>query len=178
MLDLINYINTAFSASQLLLVLIKDVYNDIDDSVHRIQYELQQFAQIKEKIKFSRNILKLLFEEDANPAGSNKANLQLPQLKLNNMTMTSGTAMEGDSFEMVGDGVFCSTKLEIESSPTKDNTMMRRSFGSNDNTLVAVTTNNYLPTHTLELNTFSETTLQQLHCRSKERYRSIHSIQD
>lgn len=147
-----------------------------------------QLGQIKEKILYSKNMLKRMVDEmqistiDEGGApiagGCMKSNFLPTKLKVNNNISTIG-----DSFEMGGgDMVFCSTKLDFDSTmmslnlTSANNTgTFRRSVGCADTTLMPAATgcnNNesrlVLPPYSSELSTFAEIPLEKLSCIAKE----------
>ncbi|XP_054740347.1 augmin complex subunit dgt5 isoform X1 [Anastrepha obliqua] len=174
---------------EVILGSIKQVYSDINTSINRIQYEMLQLGQIKEKILYSKNMLKRLLDEmqmstmgsitAPTASGGIRSNFQPTKLKVNNSSSTIG-----DSFEMGGgDMVFCSTKLDFDSTlmslnSTSSNitaTSHRRSVGSADTTLMpaAAGSNNTegrfnLPPYSSELSTFAEIPFEKFSCVTKE----------
>ncbi|XP_017472394.1 PREDICTED: uncharacterized protein LOC108363517 [Rhagoletis zephyria] len=173
---------------EVILGSIKQVYSDINTSINHIQYEMQQLGQIKEKILYSKNMLKRLFDDvqissavgsvASNVNSGIKANFLPTKLKANNNMSTMG-----DSFEMGGgDMVFCSTKLDFDSTILSLNSTTsnitgtsRRSVGSADITLMpAATSSNYtegrfnLPPYSSELCTFVEIPFEKFSCVTKE----------
>lgn len=98
-----------------------------------------------------------------------KSNFKPTKLKITNNNMS---LVGSESFEMSNDNVFCSTKLDFDSTINSlNNTTLRRSFGgASDITLMPPQAQNtILPSHTMELTTFCETPLEYLSCLSKER---------
>ncbi|XP_075165668.1 dim gamma-tubulin 5 [Haematobia irritans] len=156
---------------EVLLGSIKQVYSEISASVNRIQYDMMQLSQIKDKIIYSKNIMKHQLDDlEAMVTNSTmvKSNFKPTKLKITNNNMS---LMGADSFEMSNDNVFCSTKLDFDSTMSSlNNTTLRRSFGGgNDLTLMPPQAQNtILPSHTLELTTFCETPMHHLSCLSKE----------
>ncbi|XP_014099947.1 augmin complex subunit dgt5 [Bactrocera oleae] len=173
---------------EVILGSIKHVYSDINTSINRIQYEMLQLGQIKEKILYSKNMLKRMVDDmqistigaAGAPiiSGCMKSNFLPTKLKVNNNISTIG-----DSFEMGGgDMVFCSTKLDFDStmmslnSTSVNNTgTSRRSVGCADTTLMPAATgcnNNeirfVLPPYSSELSTFAEIPFEKLSCITKE----------
>lgn len=99
-----------------------------------------------------------------------KSNFKPTKLKITNNNMS---LVGSESFEMSNDNVFCSTKLDFDSTINSlNNTTLRRSFGgASDITLMPPQAQNtILPSHTMELTTFCETPLEYLSCLSKERW--------
>uniref|UniRef100_A0A1I8NYQ8 Uncharacterized protein n=1 Tax=Stomoxys calcitrans TaxID=35570 RepID=A0A1I8NYQ8_STOCA len=158
---------------EVLLGSIKQVYSEISTSVNRIQYDMMQLAQIKDKIIYSKNIMKYQLDDlEAMVTHNNsivKSNFKPTKLKISNSNNQSLLGV--DSFEMSHDNVFCSTKLDLDSTMSSlNNTTLQRSFGgANDVTLMPPQAQNtILPSHTLELTTFGETPMQHLSCMGKE----------
>ncbi|XP_061394199.1 augmin complex subunit dgt5 [Musca vetustissima] len=160
---------------EVLLGSIKQVYGEISASVNKLQYDMMQLSQIKDKIIYSKNIMKHQLDDlEAMMANNNtmiKSNFKPTKLKIthnNNMSLVGA-----DSFEMSNDNVFCSTKLDFDSTISSlNNTTLRRSFGgggSGDITLMSPQAQNtVLPSHSLELATFCETPLEHISCLRKE----------
>ncbi|EDW08268.1 augmin complex subunit dgt5 [Drosophila mojavensis] len=154
---------------ELLLCSIKQIYAEINTSINGIRHDMLQLSQIKEKILYSKNILKNMLDDMQATTHQQNAKSQLfnSKLKVGNM---SYLGME--SFSLANDSVFSSTKLEFDASPME--TTLRRSF---DNTIVAANCTSTpmlpppstsspatLPSHLLELNTFAEMPLEKLSC--------------
>ncbi|XP_011196507.1 augmin complex subunit dgt5 isoform X2 [Zeugodacus cucurbitae] len=173
---------------EVILGSIKQVYSDINTSINRIQYEMLQLGQIKEKILYSKNMLKRMVDDmqiSAIGAGvapisgaCMKSNFLPTKLKVNNNISTIG-----DSFEMGGgDMVFCSTKLDFDSTMMSLNATSvnntgtsRRSVGCADTTLMPAATGCYnnenrfiLPPYSTELSTFAEISFEKFSCITKE----------
>ncbi|XP_067630740.1 augmin complex subunit dgt5 [Eurosta solidaginis] len=202
----IEYSARQLENHEVILGSIKQVYSDINTSINRIQYEMLQLGQIKDKILYSKNLLKRILDDmqisnmvnvnvpsngggggGIGGCGSIKSNFQPTKLKVNNNVSTIG-----DSFEIVGgDMVFCSTKLDFDSTIMSLNTTnttttanvtgatSRRSVGCMDNTLmpVAIGSNNTnnneggrfnLPPYLSELCTFTEIPFEKLSCVTKD----------
>ncbi|CAD7013877.1 unnamed protein product [Ceratitis capitata] len=175
---------------EVILGSIKQVYSDINTSVNRIQYEMLQLGQIKEKILYSKNMLKRMLDDaqtssiisgsaGPNVAGGIKSNFLPTKLKVNNNISTIG----GDSFEMGGgDMVFCSTKLDFDSTIMSLNSTstnmagtLRRSMGGADTTLMPAATGSNstegrfnLPPYSSELSCFAEISFEKFSCITKE----------
>ncbi|XP_030560120.1 augmin complex subunit dgt5 [Drosophila novamexicana] len=154
---------------ELLLGSIKQMYGEINTSVNRIQHDMLQLSQIKEKILYSKNMLRNMLDDMqvATQQQNSKSHLFSTKLKVGNMSF-----MGMESFSLANDSMFSSTKLDIDSSPL--DTTLRRSF---DNTTLmpgcttstplmppATSTGTSLPCHLLELNTFAEMPLEKFSC--------------
>ncbi|XP_013097699.2 augmin complex subunit dgt5 [Stomoxys calcitrans] len=155
---------------EVLLGSIKNVYGEISASVNRIQYDMMQLSQIKDRIIYSKNIMKHQLDDlEALMANNShvKSNFKPAKMKVthNNMSL-----LGVDSFEMSTDNVFCSTQLDFDATVCNlNNTSLRRSFGGNDVTLMpSQAQNTILPSHTMELTTFCETPMHHLSCMNKE----------
>lgn len=148
---------------QVLLGSIKQVYAEISASVNRLQYDMMQLTQVKDKIIYSKNIIKHQLD-DVEATRNVKSNFMPTKLKLTNCNNHSILGV--DSFEMSHDNVFCSTKLDFDSLNNSITT--RRMFGAGDVTLMPQAQNSILTPHTTELNTFCELSLDHLSCVSKE----------
>ncbi|KAI8128742.1 hypothetical protein FF38_09976 [Lucilia cuprina] len=147
-----------------LLGSIKQVYDEISTCVNRLQYDMMQLSQIKDKIIYSKNIMKLQLE-DLEATTNVKSSFIPTKLKLNNNHSLLGV----DSFEMTNDNVFCSTKLDFDSTISPlNNSTLRRTFGAGDVTLMPQAQNKILTPHTMELNAFCDLSLEHLSCISKE----------
>ncbi|XP_064548033.1 augmin complex subunit dgt5 [Drosophila montana] len=154
---------------ELLLGSIKQMYGEINTSINRIQHDMLQLSQIKEKILYSKNMLKNMLDDMqvATHQQSSKSHLFSTKLKVGNMSFMSGI----ESFSLANDSMLSSTKLEIDTSPM-DNTL-RRSF-DNTTLMPGCTTStplmppasagSSLPCHLLELNTFAEMPLEKFSC--------------
>lgn len=154
---------------ELLLCSIKQIYGEISTSINGIRHDMMQLSQIKEKILYSKNILKNMLDDMQATTHQQNAKSQLfsSKLKVGNM---SYLGME--SFSLANDSVFSSTKLEFDASPMESK--FCRSF---DNTTImpgnctstpmlppASSSPSTLPSHLLELNTFAEMPLEKLSC--------------
>ncbi|XP_022224635.2 augmin complex subunit dgt5 [Drosophila obscura] len=142
----------------LLLGSVKQVYSDISTSIHRIQEDMGQLSQIKEKILYSRNMMKNLLDDMHAATQNQKAKSQLmsTKLKVNNMSM-----LGSESFYMANDSVFSSTKLEFDCNTSIANfTLVPGAAGS----AAALSSGpvKFVPCHLLELNTFAEMPLVKL----------------
>jgi len=133
----------------------------MNTSVNRLQQDVVQLSQIKEKILYSKNLLKNLLD-DMNQTTKTQ---QLVSTKLKgNMSL-----MGMDSFCLANDSVFSSTKLDIDANATAMNSTLCRSF---DNaTLVPGVmpfgpglSGAQVPCHLLELNTFADMPLEKMSC--------------
>ncbi|XP_017039227.1 augmin complex subunit dgt5 [Drosophila ficusphila] len=146
---------------------VKQVYGDINASINRIQQDMVQLSQIKEKVLFSRNMMKNLLDDmqAATQKQNAKSQLMSTKLKVSNMSM-----LGAESFCLANDSVFSSTKVEFDGNCSAMNSTMRRSFdnktlmpgGVGSNTMVA--SGSTVPAHLLELNTFVEIPLEKLSC--------------
>ncbi|XP_017019786.1 augmin complex subunit dgt5 [Drosophila kikkawai] len=145
---------------------VKEVYGDINASINRIQQDMVQLSQIKDKIIFSRNMMKNLLDDMQATAQKQNAKSQLmsTKLKVSNMSM-----LGAESFCLANDSVFSSTKMELDVSVM--NSSMRRSFdnktlmpGGGDLTILVPQSGATVPAHLLELNTFAEMPLEKLSC--------------
>lgn len=97
-----------------------------------------------------------------------KSNFIPTKLKLTNNN-NNHSCFGVDSFEMSNDNVFCSTKLDFDSTISSlNNSLLHRSYASGDVTLMPQAQNTILTPHTMELNTFCEIPLEHLSCISKE----------
>lgn len=154
------------SKNQVLLGSIKQVYGEISTSVNRLQYDMMQLSQIKDKIIYSKNIMKHQLE-DLEATTTVKSNFLPTKLKLTN---SNHSLLGVDSFEMSNDNVFCSTKLDFDStiSPLNNSTPTQRIFGAGDVTLMPQAQNKILTPHTMELNTFCDLPLDHLSCIRRE----------
>ncbi|KAH8348588.1 hypothetical protein KR084_008826 [Drosophila pseudotakahashii] len=147
---------------------VKQVYGDINSSINRIQQDMVQLSQIKEKILFSRNMMKNLVEDmqAATQKQNAKSQLMSTKLKVSNMSM-----LGAESFCLANDSVFSSTKVEFDGNCSAMNSTMRRSFdnktlmpgGAASTTLMSAYSAT-VPAHLLELNTFLEMPLEKLSC--------------
>lgn len=145
---------------EMMLGSIKHIYGEINTSVNRIQTDMLQLTQIKEKILYSKNLLSNLLEDMNQHAKS-----QLVSTKLKgNMSM-----LGMESFSLANDSVFSSTKLEIDANMSAINCTMRRSFdnntlipgGCNTTTLMTTGQGSNVPCHLLELNTFADIPMER-----------------
>ncbi|KAH8407460.1 hypothetical protein KR222_001470, partial [Zaprionus bogoriensis] len=138
---------------EMLLGSIKQIYGEVNTSVNRIQTDMLQLSQIKEKILYSKNMLSNLLD-DMNQ--TNKSQLVSTKLK-GNMSM-----MGMESFCLANDSVFSSTKVDIDANATLNGTL-RRSF--DNNTLMpggcSSAAGSNVPCHLLELNTFADMPLER-----------------
>ncbi|XP_033244988.1 augmin complex subunit dgt5 [Drosophila miranda] len=144
----------------LILSSVKQVYSAGSTSINRIQEDMGQLSQIKEKILYSRNMMKNLLDDMHAATQSQNAKSQLisTKLKVNNMSMLSS-----ESFYMANDSVFCSTKLEFDGNNSIANsTLVPGAAGS----AVTLTSGpgTLVPCHLLELNTFAEMPLVKFSC--------------
>ncbi|XP_030385284.1 augmin complex subunit dgt5 [Scaptodrosophila lebanonensis] len=158
---------------EILLGSIKQVYSDINQSVNRIQYEMLQLSQIKEKIMYSKNMLKNILDDMQAASHNQNAKTQLlsTKLKVNNISM-----MGMESFNLANDSVFSSTKLDFDANASAMNITLRRSFdnttlvpGNTTSATAALVAANAggaptLPCHLTELNTFTDMPLEKLSC--------------
>ncbi|XP_037944742.1 augmin complex subunit dgt5-like [Teleopsis dalmanni] len=157
--------NKQIENHEVLLGLIKQVYFDINASVNRLQVEMVQLNQIKDKIVYSKNILRQLLNE-MKPKSTTwsmdvRNNFLQPQIKVNDITLSA------DSFEMGTENVLCSTKLDLDITMSSLNSSaLLRSFCSMDATVMSGGTHNNLPTYLLELNTFAESPIENFSCIS------------
>ncbi|XP_055918800.1 augmin complex subunit dgt5 [Eupeodes corollae] len=148
---------------EILLNSIKQVYTDTDSSINRIQYEVMQLHQMKEKILFSKNMLHHLLGD-----------MQLEQshylpsvmMKMSGNFMTAS----GDSnstFDISAGNVFSSTKLDFESTLNSSCAMLAR---SGDVTILPGATHSryILPPILTEICTFMETPFEKFSCVTKE----------
>lgn len=94
-----------------------------------------------------------------------KSNFIPTKLKLNSNNTSNHSLLGVDSFEMSTDNVFCSTKLDFDSTISPLNSSASR---RGDVTLMPQGQNKILTPHTMELNTFCELSLEHLSCISKE----------
>ncbi|XP_034479494.1 augmin complex subunit dgt5 [Drosophila innubila] len=143
---------------EMLLASIKQMYNDMNTSINRIQQDVVQLSQIKEKILYSKNVLKNLLDDMHQ---TNKTHMLSTKLK-GNMSL-----MGMESFCLANDSVLSSTKLDIDANATitgMNNTLVR----SYDNATLmnpgatAVGPPSFqVPCHLLELNTFLETSFEK-----------------
>ncbi|ALC41445.1 dgt5 [Drosophila busckii] len=143
---------------ELMLGSIKQMYGEINTSVNRIQQDMLQLTQIKEKILYSKNMLRNLLDERQAHNQTAKSNL----LRVGNMSMVG---ME--SFCLANDSVFSSTKLDIDANASAMNNTMRYSFDNATlmpSAAVNAVTAPTLPCHVLELNTFAEIPLERFNC--------------
>ncbi|XP_020803295.1 augmin complex subunit dgt5 [Drosophila serrata] len=150
---------------------VKQVYGDINTSINRIQQDMVQLSQIKDKIVFCRNMMKNLLDDMQATAQKQNAKSQLmsTKLKVSNMSM-----LGAESFCLANDSVFSSTKMELDCSASIMNSSMRRSFdnktlmpGAGDFTILVPQSGGTVPAHLLELNTFAEMPLENLSCLSR-----------
>ncbi|BFG05227.1 augmin complex subunit dgt5 [Drosophila madeirensis] len=142
----------------LLLGSVKQVYNDISTSIHRIQEDMGQLSQIKEKILYSRNMMKNLLD-DMHAATQNqnaKSQLISTKLKVNNMSL-----LGSESFYMANDTVFSSTKLEFDGNTSMANCTLVPGAGGSTATHTSGP-GKFVPCHLLELNMFAEMPLVKL----------------
>ncbi|EDV56304.1 augmin complex subunit dgt5 [Drosophila erecta] len=146
---------------------VKQVYGDINSSINRIQQDMVQLSQIKEKILFSRNMMKNLLDDmqAATQKQNAKSQLMSTKLKVSNMSM-----LGAESFCLANDSVFSSTKVEFDGNCSAINSTMRRSFdnktlmpGGVASTLMAAS-GATVPSHLLEFNTFLEIPLEKFSC--------------
>ncbi|KAH8253516.1 hypothetical protein KR032_005893 [Drosophila birchii] len=146
---------------------VKQVYGDINASINRIQQDMVQLSQIKDKIVFSRNMMKNMLDDMQATAQKQNAKSQLmsTKLKVSNMSM-----LGAESFCLANDSVFSSTKMELDCSASM-NSSLRRSFdnktlmpGCGDITVLVPQSGATVPAHLLELNTFAEMPLEKLSC--------------
>lgn len=127
---------------------------------------MMQLSQIKDKIIYSKNIMKHQLD-DLEATTNVKSSFIPTKLKLTNNNNHSLLGV--DSFEMSNDNVFCSTKLDFDSTISPlNNSSSRRTFGAGDVTLMPQAQNKILTPHTMELNTFCDLSLEHLSCMSKE----------
>ncbi|XP_017069399.1 augmin complex subunit dgt5 [Drosophila eugracilis] len=147
---------------------VKQVYGDINASINRIQQDMMQLSQIKEKILFSRNMMKNLLDDmqAATQKQNAKSQLMSTKLKVSNMSM-----LGSESFCLANDSVFSSTKVEFDGNCSTINSTMRRSFdnktmmpGGAASTTLMVASGATVPSHLLELNTFLEIPLEKFNC--------------
>ncbi|XP_016947268.1 augmin complex subunit dgt5 [Drosophila biarmipes] len=147
---------------------VKQVYGDINASINRIQQDMVQLSQIKEKILFSRNMMKNLLDDmqAATQKQNAKSQLMSTKLKVSNMSM-----LGAESFCLANDSVFSSTKVEFDGNCSTMNSTMRRSFdnktlmpGGAGSTTMMAASGSTVPSHLLELNTFLEIPLEKLSC--------------
>ncbi|XP_043644016.1 augmin complex subunit dgt5 [Drosophila teissieri] len=147
---------------------VKQVYGAINISINRIQQDMVQLSQIKEKILFSRNMMKNLLDDmqAATQKQNAKSQLMSTKLKVSNMSM-----LGAESFCLANDSVFSSTKVEFDGNCSAINSTMRRSFdnktlmpgGAASTTLMAAS-GATVPSHLLEFNTFLEIPLEKFSC--------------
>nr|XP_016930138.1 augmin complex subunit dgt5 [Drosophila suzukii] len=149
---------------------VKQVYGDINASINRIQQDMVQLSQIKEKILFSRNMMKNLLDDmqAATQKQNAKSQLMSTKLKVSNMSMSM---LGAESFCLANDSVFSSTKVEFDGNCSTMNATMRRSFdnktimpGGAGSTTMMTASGTTVPSHLLELNTFLEIPLEKLSC--------------
>jgi len=149
---------------------VKQVYGDINASINRIQQDMVQLSQIKEKILFSRNMMKNLLDDmqAATQKQNAKSQLMSTKLKVSNMSMSM---LGAESFCLANDSVFSSTKVEFDGNCSTMNATMRRSFdnktlmpGGAGSTTMMASSGTPVPSHLLELNTFLEIPLEKLSC--------------
>ncbi|XP_017002726.2 augmin complex subunit dgt5 [Drosophila takahashii] len=145
---------------------VKQVYGDINSSINRIQQDMVQLSQIKEKILFSRNMMKNLLDDmqAATQKQNAKSQLMSTKLKVSNMSM-----LGAESFCLANDSVFSSTKVEFDGNCSGINSTMRRSFDNKTlmpggSTTMMSASGFTVPSHLLELNTFLEMPLEKLSC--------------
>ncbi|KAH8271599.1 hypothetical protein KR018_010789, partial [Drosophila ironensis] len=149
----------------LMLGSVKQVYSDINASINRIQQDMLQLSQIKEKILFSRNMMRNMLDsmQAATQNQNAKSQLMSTKLKVSNVSM-----LGAESFCLANDSVFSSTRVEFDGNASIANSSMQRSF--DNKTLVAGATAAAsgaaaaVPPHLLELNTFAEMPLEKLSC--------------
>ncbi|EDW02395.1 augmin complex subunit dgt5 isoform X2 [Drosophila grimshawi] len=156
---------------ELLLGSIKQMYSEINTSVNRIQHDMLQLSQIKEKILYSKNMLKNMLDEmQATSQHQNaKSHLRSTKLKVGNMSF-----LGMESFNPANDSVLSSTKLDID--PSLNDTVMRRSFdnttlmpsGLNSTAVMSTGTGYTHPCHLMELNTFAEVSFEKFYCMPRE----------
>ncbi|KAH8369927.1 hypothetical protein KR093_001482 [Drosophila rubida] len=147
---------------EMLLGSIKQMYRESNTSINRIQHDVVQMSQIKEKILYSKNILKNMLDDMRHD--NTKSQLFSTKLK-GNMSL-----MGMESFSLANDSVLSSTKLDIDANTTT--TTPRRSFdnttlvpgGLNSTTVMAFGSGSSLPCHVIELNTFADMPLEKLSC--------------
>ncbi|XP_017106209.2 augmin complex subunit dgt5 [Drosophila bipectinata] len=152
----------------LMLGSVKQVYSDINSSINRVQQDMVQLSQIKEKILYSRNMMKNMLDNMQAATQNQNAKSQLisTKLKVSNMSM-----LGAESFCLANDSVFSSTKVEFDCNTSIVNSTLRRSFdnktmmpgGAGSTTLVSGAGAS-VPSHLLELNTFAEMSLEKLSC--------------
>ncbi|XP_037714627.1 augmin complex subunit dgt5 [Drosophila subpulchrella] len=146
---------------------VKQVYGDINASINRIQQDMVQLSQIKEKILFSRNMMKNLLDDmqAATQKQNAKSQLMSTKLKVSNMSMSM---LGAESFCLANDSVFSSTKVEFDGNCSTMNATMRRSFDNKTlmpgSTTMMTASGTTVPSHLLELNTFLEIPLEKLSC--------------
>lgn len=139
---------------EMLIASIKQMYSEMNTSVNRLQQDVVQLSQIKEKILYSKNLLKNLLD-DMNQTTKTQ-HLVSTKLK-GNMSL-----MGMESFCLANDSVFSSTKLDIDANATAMNNTLCRSF---DNaTLMPGGFSAQVPCHLLELNTFADMPLEKMSC--------------
>ncbi|XP_017125148.1 augmin complex subunit dgt5 [Drosophila elegans] len=147
---------------------VKQVYGDVNASINRIQQDMVQLSQIKEKILYSRNMMKNLLDDMQAAAQKQNANSQLmsTKLKVSNMSI-----LGAESFCLANDSVLSSTKVDFDGNCSTMNSSMRRSFdnktmmpgGASTTTMVAASAAT-VPSHLLEVNTFVDIPLEKFSC--------------
>ncbi|KAH8261204.1 hypothetical protein KR044_005115 [Drosophila immigrans] len=148
---------------EMMIGSIKQMYRESNSSINRIQHDMVQMSQIKDKILYSKNLLKNMLDDMSH---NTKSQLLSTKLK-SNMSL-----MGMDSFCLANDSVLSSTRLDIEANTSTTNTTMRRSFdnntlmpgGFNSTAAMAFGSGSSLPCHLLELNTFAEIPLEKFSC--------------
>ncbi|KAM8711376.1 hypothetical protein ACLKA7_000504 [Drosophila subpalustris] len=140
---------------EMLLVSIKQMYNEMNTSINRIQQDVVQLSQIKDKILYSKNVLKNLLDDMQQ---ANKTHLLTTKLK-GNMSL-----MGMESFCLANDSVLSSTKLDNDATAIAMNNTLVRSFDNGNATLMPGAGSSQVPCHLLELNTFVDTPLKKLSC--------------
>ncbi|XP_055838132.1 augmin complex subunit dgt5-like [Episyrphus balteatus] len=148
---------------EILLNSIKQVYTDIDSSINRIQYEVMQLHQMKEKILFSKNMLQHLLGD-----------MQLEQshylpsvmMKMSGNFTTTASGDGNVTFDMSNGNVFSSTKLDFDSTLNSSCALAR----SGDVTILPGATHSryILPPILTEICTFMETPFEKFSCVTKE----------
>ncbi|XP_016983880.1 augmin complex subunit dgt5 [Drosophila rhopaloa] len=145
---------------------VRQVYSDVNASINRIQQDMVQLSQIKEKILFSRNMMKNLLDDMQAAAQKQNAKSQLLSTKFSNMSM-----LGVESFCLANDSVFSSTKVDFDGNCSTMNSSLRRSFesktlmpGSANTTTLVAASGSTVPSHLLEVNTFVEIPLEKLSC--------------
>lgn len=166
---------------EILLNTLQQVYTDIDSSINRIQYEVMQLHQIKEKILFSKNMMHHLLGD----MQLEQSHYFLPSAMMKmggNFTTTTigggggggGSGCLGDgtfssTFDLSSSNVFSSTKLDFDSTLNNNSFALAR---SGDVTMLPGPSGTHcryiLPPILTEICTFMETPFEKFSCVTKE----------